>query len=143
MSSISRAIESAAQMELFGAEIAAKLKAGDLLVLRGELGAGKTTFTRGLASALGISGVTSPTFVISKIYPGHIPLVHVDAYRLIGNELALFDDLDLESRIPQSITVIEWGGDFVKRLVDSFISIDIEFGATADERIVRIEGLEA
>jgi tRNA threonylcarbamoyladenosine biosynthesis protein TsaE len=143
MSSISRAIESASQMELFGAEIGAKLKAGDLLVLRGELGSGKTTFTRGLASALGITGVTSPTFVISKIYAGQIPLVHVDAYRLIGDELALFDDLDLESRIPQSITVIEWGGEFVERLADSFISIDFEFGASSDERIVTIEGLAA
>ena len=143
MSSTVRAINSAAQMEKLGAEIGSTLKAGDLIVLRGELGAGKTTFTRGLGLALGIEGVTSPTFVISKIYPGRIPLVHVDAYRLIGNELALFDDLDLESRIPQSITVIEWGGDFVKRLVDSYISIDIEFGVTKDERTVRIDGLEA
>jgi tRNA threonylcarbamoyl adenosine modification protein YjeE len=141
MSSIVRSINSAEQMETLGHEIGLKLKAGDLLVLRGELGAGKTTFTRGLAQALGIEGVTSPTFVISKIYPGRIPLVHVDAYRLIGNELALFDDLDLESRIPQSITVIEWGGDFVKRLVDSFVSIDIEFGSADNERVVRIEGL--
>lgn len=142
MPSIVRSIESAAQMEDLGKEIGAKLKAGDLIVLRGELGAGKTTFTRGLGIALGIEGVTSPTFVISKIYPGRIPLVHVDAYRLIGNELALFDDLDLESRIPQSITVIEWGGDFVKRLVDSYISVDIEFGIGESERMVRIEGLE-
>ena len=143
MSSTVRTINAAAQMEKLGAEIGSNLKAGDLIVLRGELGAGKTTFTRGLGLALGIEGVTSPTFVISKIYPGRIPLVHVDAYRLIGNELALFDDLDLESRIPQSITVIEWGGDFVKRLVDSYISIDIEFGVTEDERTVRIDGLEA
>ncbi len=69
----------------------------------------KQRLTRGIGAALGIDEVTSPTFVITKIYPGSIPLVHVDAYRLIGQELAIFDDLDLEIRIPQSITVIEVG----------------------------------
>ena len=141
MSSTVRTINSAAQMEELGSEIGSTLKAGDLIVLRGELGAGKTTFTRGLGRALGIEGVTSPTFVISKIYPGVIPLVHVDAYRLMGNELALFDDLDLESRIPKSVTVIEWGGDFVGRLVDSYLAIDIEFGSGVDERVVKIESV--
>ena len=142
MPSSIREIHSAAQMEEFGAEIGAQLSAGDLIVLRGELGAGKTTFTRGLGRALGIEGVTSPTFVISKIYPATIPLLHVDAYRLLDSELALFDDLDLESRIPQSITVIEWGGEFVKRLVDSYITINIEFGTGSDERIVKVDGIE-
>jgi len=71
-----------------------------------------------------------------------IPLVHVDAYRLIGNELALFDDLDLESRIPQSITIIEWGSGFVERLDQAFIEIDIEFGAEISDRKVHIKGLE-
>ena len=141
MSSTARTINSAAQMEELGSEIGSTLKVGDLIVLRGELGAGKTTFTRGLGRALGIEGVTSPTFVISKIYPGVIPLVHVDAYRLMGNELALFDDLDLESRIPNSVTVIEWGGDFVGRLVDSYLAIDIEFGSGVDERVVKIESV--
>jgi tRNA threonylcarbamoyl adenosine modification protein YjeE len=129
-------------MEEFGVEFGKKLKAGDLVVLRGELGAGKTTFTRGVGRALGIEGVTSPTFVISRIYPGAIPLLHVDAYRLLDSEFALFDDLDLETRIPQSITIIEWGGDFVKRLVDSYITIEIEFGRGEFERIVKISGLE-
>ena len=141
MSSTARTINSAAQMEELGSEIGSTLKVGDLIVLRGELGAGKTTFTRGLGRALGIEGVTSPTFVISKIYPGVIPLVHVDAYRLVGNEFALFDDLDLESRIPKSVTVIEWGGDFVGRLVDSYLAIDIEFGSGVDERVVKIESV--
>lgn len=142
MSSTVRTITSASQMEEFGVEFGKKLKAGDLVVLRGELGAGKTTFTRGVGRALGIEGVTSPTFVISRIYPGAIPLLHVDAYRLLDSEFALFDDLDLETRIPQSITIIEWGGDFVKRLVDSYITIEIEFGRGEFERIVKISGLE-
>ena len=135
-------IASAAAMRSLGEEVGGKLRAGDVLLLRGELGAGKTTFTQGVGHALGVYEMTSPTFVIAKIYPGAIPLVHVDAYRLIGQELAIFDDLDLESRIPQSITIIEWGSGFVERLIDSYIEISIEFGATADDRIVEISGLD-
>jgi len=129
-------------MEDLGSGIGSKLNAGDVLLLNGGLGTGKTALTRGIGRALGINDVTSPTFVISKIYPAVIPLVHVDAYRLIGNEFALFDDLDLESRIPISITVIEWGGGFVERLTDSFVEIHIEFGTSSDERIVTVKGLE-
>ena len=135
-------IASAAAMRSLGEEVGGKLRAGDVLLLRGELGAGKTTFTQGVGHALGVDEMTSPTFVIAKIYLGAIPLVHVDAYRLIGQELAIFDDLDLESRIPQSITIIEWGSGFVERLIDSYIEISIEFGATADDRIVEISGLD-
>lgn len=129
-------------MKDLGEKVGKKLVAGDVVVLRGELGAGKTTFTQGVGRSMGISKLTSPTFVISKIYPGVIPLVHVDAYRLIGHELAVFDDLDLETRIPQSITVIEWGSGFVERLVDSFIEIDIVFGSNSEERTVDIVGLD-
>lgn len=129
-------------MQALGELVGSKVKPGDVILLNGELGAGKTTFTRGLGRALGIEGVTSPTFVISKIYPGKIPLVHVDAYRLLGNEYALFDDLDLESHIPQSVTVIEWGADFIDRLVDSYITVGIEFGAEPDTRVVTFEGIE-
>ena len=135
-------IDSPESMEALGTRIGEKLRAGDVLLLHGGLGAGKTALTRGIGRALGVNDVTSPTFVISKIYPAVIPLVHVDAYRLIGNELALFDDLDLESRIPISITVIEWGGGFVERLTDSFVEIQIEFGTSSDERIVTVKGLE-
>jgi len=135
-------IDSVEAMEDLGARIGAKLKAGDVVLLRGELGAGKTALTRGIGKALGISDVSSPTFVISRIYPGAIPLVHVDAYRLIGSEFAAFDDLDLDSRIPRSITVIEWGDGFVERIVDDFITIDIQFGNSSEERIVTIEGLD-
>jgi len=129
-------------MVALGAKIGSKLKAGDVLLLRGELGAGKTALTRGIGTALGIDGITSPTFVITKIYPGTIPLVHVDAYRLIGQEFAAFDDLDLETRIPLSITVIEWGSGFIERLVDSFIEIDIDFTESPNQRSVEIKGFD-
>ena len=135
-------IDSPEAMESLGVRIGSQLKAGDVILLNGELGAGKTTLVRGIGLALGIAPITSPTFVISKIYTGDIPLVHVDAYRLIGNELALFDDLDLESRIPQSITIIEWGTGFVERLDQEFIEIDIKFGLSENERSVQIKGLE-
>ncbi len=129
-------------MEELGYSIGAKLKRGDVLLLKGELGTGKTALTRGIGRALGIDDVTSPTFVISKIHQGRIPLIHVDAYRLIGQEFGVFDDLDLDTRIPQSITVIEWGGGFVERLNAPFIEIDIDFGQALNERIVMIKGLE-
>lgn len=135
-------IDSPESMVALGARIGSKLKAGDVLLLRGELGAGKTALARGIGVALGIDGITSPTFVITKIYPGPIPLVHVDAYRLIGQELAAFDDLDLETRIPLSITVIEWGSGFIERLVDSFIEIDIDFTELPNQRSVEIKGLD-
>ena len=135
-------IDSPESMVALGAKIGSKLKAGDVLLLRGELGAGKTALTRGIGTALGIDGITSPTFVITKIYPGTIPLVHVDAYRLIGQEFAAFDDLDLETRIPLSITVIEWGSGFIERLVDSFIEIDIDFTESPNQRSVEIKGFD-
>ena len=135
-------IDSPESMVALGARIGSKLKAGDVLLLRGELGAGKTALARGIGVSLGIDGITSPTFVITKIYPGPIPLVHVDAYRLIGQELAAFDDLDLETRIPLSITVIEWGSGFIERLVDSFIEVDIDFTESPNQRSVEIKGLD-
>ena len=128
-------------MQNLGEEIGQKLRAGDVVLLSGELGAGKTTFTQGVGRSLGIEHLTSPTFVISKIYASVIPLVHVDVYRLLGDEIAIFDDLDLESRIPQSITIIEWGSGFVERLTESFIEINIDFGVNPDERIVTVTGL--
>ena len=128
-------------MQNLGEEIGQKLRAGDVVLLSGELGAGKTTFTQGVGRSLGIEQMTSPTFVISKIYASVIPLVHVDVYRLLGDEIAIFDDLDLESRIPQSITIIEWGSGFVERLTESFIEINIDFGVNPDERIVTVKGL--
>jgi len=142
MSGATRIISSVIAMEDLGFLLGSKLSAGVVVLLSGELGSGKTALTRGIGRSLGIKDVTSPTFVISKIYPGRIPLVHVDAYRLIRQELAVFDDLDLELRIPQSVTVIEWGSGFVERLSDTFIEIDIEFGNSPDERVVTIKGIE-
>jgi tRNA threonylcarbamoyladenosine biosynthesis protein TsaE len=142
MSEQSYFVDSASAMQSLGERIGLKLQAGDLILLRGELGAGKTTFTQGVGRALGIAEITSPTFVITKIYPAPVPLVHVDAYRLIGNELATFDDLDLESWIPTSITLVEWGGNFVERLGESYIEVAIEFGAESDQRTVLVKGLD-
>ena len=133
-------INSAAEMQALGRRIGERLKAGDVLVLNGELGSGKTTFTRGIGEALGSTDVSSPTFVISKIYTGNIPLLHVDVYRLLGNELALFDDLDLESLIPRSVTVIEWGATLVDRLAREYVTVDISIGNTEHERTVKITG---
>ena len=123
-------------MHALGFTLGGKLSRGDILLLNGTLGAGKTSLVQGIAQALGITGVTSPTFVISRTYPASIPLIHVDAYRLVGEPWALFDDLDLESQSPESITVIEWGDGFVERIADEYLEIKIEFGEADDQRIV-------
>jgi tRNA threonylcarbamoyladenosine biosynthesis protein TsaE len=98
-------------MRQLGERVAQVLRAGDLVLVGGELGAGKTTFTQGVGAGLGVRGpITSPTFVIARMHPslsGGPPLVHVDAYRLQGwDEL---EDLDLEATLDQAVTVVEWG----------------------------------
>jgi len=135
-------IHSVKEMEELGLRIGQTLQLGDVLLLQGELGAGKTALTRGIGLALGFTDITSPTFVIAKIYTGPKPLVHVDAYRLQGQPFGSFDDLDLESRIPQSITVIEWGEGFIERLDANYATVTITHGASENERIVEISGLE-
>ena len=125
-------------MNKLGAQIGKQLKPGDLVLLSGPLGAGKTALTQGIGQALGIQNVTSPTFVISRIHQGKIPLVHVDAYRLQGDSTAIFDDLDLESYLPTSVTVVEWGEGLSNRLADQYLEIQIEFGANDDQRLVSI-----
>ncbi|HEU0206841.1 MAG TPA: tRNA (adenosine(37)-N6)-threonylcarbamoyltransferase complex ATPase subunit type 1 TsaE [Pseudolysinimonas sp.] len=114
-----------AQMEALGARLAPLLRAGDLVLLNGELGAGKTTLARGLGAALGARGaVTSPTFVLAREHPtaSGVPLVHVDAYRLsTGREL---DDLDLDYE--HGIVVVEWGAGKLDGVSDSWLSIDIQ-----------------
>ncbi len=121
-------ISSAEEMHDLGAKIGAQLKSGDLILLNGDLGAGKTVLVQGIAQALGIVGVTSPTFVISKNYPGVLPLIHVDVYRLLDSgKAALFlDDLDLDSDRENSVTVIEWGGAESARLSDQRLEITID-----------------
>ncbi len=121
-------------MQALGRSLGARLARGDILLLNGTLGAGKTSFVQGIGEALGITGITSPTFVISRTHPGTIPLIHVDAYRLVGEPWALFDDLDLESQMRDSITVIEWGDGFVERLADEFLEIQLGFGEGENQR---------
>jgi tRNA threonylcarbamoyladenosine biosynthesis protein TsaE len=121
-------ISSATEMHELGARIGAQLKPSDVILLNGALGAGKTVLVQGIAHALGISGVTSPTFVISKIYDAPLPLIHVDVYRLLeSNKAALFlDDLDLDTDRENAVTVIEWGGAESARLSDERLEITID-----------------
>ena len=136
---VSRRISDAAQMAALGESIARHCRPGDLILLNGPLGAGKTIFVQGVGRALGISDVTSPTFVISRIHQGSMPLIHVDVYRLLeaGNAAAYLDDLDLDSVREDGLTVIEWGGAESARLSDDRLEIDID--RTDDERIVTIK----
>lgn len=129
-----REIATPEEMHEFGRSLGATLAAGDVIVLSGDLGAGKTTFTRGLGEGLGVRGpVTSPTFVLARTHPslvGGPDLVHVDAYRL-GSALEL-DDLDID--FAGSVVVVEWGRGLVEALAESYLAIDIErpHGAGAD-----------
>ena len=122
------AIATADEMFALGAKLGSQLKAGDLILLNGPLGAGKTLLTQGIGSALGITGITSPTFVILRVYQGALPLIHVDAYRLLidGQANLYLDDLDLDSAISDSVTVIEWGGAEAARLADQRLEINID-----------------
>jgi tRNA threonylcarbamoyladenosine biosynthesis protein TsaE len=116
------------EMKAMGAQLATQLLPGDVILLSGPLGAGKTALTQGIAEYLGIPSVTSPTFVISKVYEAPIPLIHVDVYRLLEtNKAALFlDDLDLDSDRENAVTVIEWGGAESARLSDQRLEITID-----------------
>ncbi|WP_227992019.1 MULTISPECIES: tRNA (adenosine(37)-N6)-threonylcarbamoyltransferase complex ATPase subunit type 1 TsaE [Microbacterium] len=121
-----REIATSEEMEQLGFRIGEQLEAGDLLILTGPLGAGKTTFTRGLAEGLGVRGpVQSPTFVIARTHPslvGRAPLVHVDAYRL--GSAAELEDLDLD--LERSVVVIEWGRGMAEDLADAWWDIELE-----------------
>jgi tRNA threonylcarbamoyladenosine biosynthesis protein TsaE len=133
-----RKVNSVDEMRELGQFIATKTRAGDLVVLSGPLGAGKTALTQGIGAGLGITGITSPTFVISRVHKGKIPLIHVDAYRLLGSAKTTFefDDLDLDTGRESAVTVIEWGGEVGARFGEDFLEILIEFGASDDERNV-------
>lgn len=115
-------------MHALGQRIGSQCRAGDLILLNGPLGAGKTVLVQGIGEALGIHDVTSPTFVISRIHKASLPLIHVDAYRLLegANAAIYLDDLDLDSPRESAVTVIEWGGEESARLSDERLEIQID-----------------
>jgi tRNA threonylcarbamoyladenosine biosynthesis protein TsaE len=127
-----------------GRRLAGTLRPGDLVILDGPLGAGKTALTRGIGIGLGVRGeVTSPTFVISRVHPpdptrgGLMPLVHVDAYRLGG--ISEVDDLDLDESVAGSVTVVEWGAAKAEQLAEAHLLVRIE--RREDEtRVLRLTG---
>jgi tRNA threonylcarbamoyladenosine biosynthesis protein TsaE len=131
-------VNSVNEMHLLGTKIGSHLTAGDVIVLTGDLGAGKTVLTQGIASAFGIENVTSPTFVISRVYKGNPNFIHVDAYRLLDFGIESFTDLDFESYLPSSVFVIEWGAAFVTILTDQYLDIKISNSSTETARKVEI-----
>jgi tRNA threonylcarbamoyladenosine biosynthesis protein TsaE len=134
-------VPTAEAMRDLGRHLAAELRAGDLLVLSGPLGAGKTTLVQGLGAGLGVRGpITSPTFVIARVHPsltGGPALVHADAYRLGG--VAEIDDLDLDASTDSSVTVVEWGEGLAEGLSEDRLEIAIELHG--DARTVRLTGI--
>ena len=134
-------IASAEEMFGLGQRLGAQLRAGDLILLNGPLGAGKTVLVQGIGAALGFSDITSPTFVISRIHKGALSLIHVDAYRLLesGNAALYLDDLDLDTPRESAVTVIEWGGEESARLSDDRLEIEID--RTEDQRDVTISAV--
>jgi tRNA threonylcarbamoyladenosine biosynthesis protein TsaE len=119
-------IATADEMHQLGEKLSALLRAGDLVLVNGPLGAGKTVLAQGVGAGLGISGITSPTFVISRVHKAAVPFIHVDAYRLVDSENPnlYLDDLDLD--IAGSITFIEWGGAESARLSEDRLEITID-----------------
>jgi tRNA threonylcarbamoyladenosine biosynthesis protein TsaE len=113
-------------MHQLGVNLSAHLRAGDLVLVNGPLGAGKTVLAQGVGAGLGVTGITSPTFVISRVHKAAVPFIHVDAYRLVDSENPnlYLDDLDLD--IAGSITLIEWGGAESARLSEDRLEITID-----------------
>ena len=128
-------IATADEMHQLGEKLSTHLRAGDLVLVNGPLGAGKTVLAQGVGSGLGISGITSPTFVISRVHKAAVPFIHVDAYRLVDSENPnlYLDDLDLD--IAGSITLIEWGGAESARLSEDRLEITID----SSEEIRKVE----
>ena len=119
-------VATADEMHQLGEKLSAHLRAGDLVFVNGPLGAGKTVLAQGVGAGLGIAGITSPTFVISRVHKAAVPFIHVDAYRLVDSENPnlYLDDLDLD--IAGSITLIEWGGAESARLSEDRLEITID-----------------
>jgi len=130
-----------ADTERLGRELGARLRAGDLVVLSGPLGAGKTVLARGIGAGLGVPGpVTSPTFVIAREHPAGprgVPLVHVDAYRLDG--LDELDDLDLDTDLVDAAVVVEWGEGLAERLAQEHLLVRLD-RRDDDVRVATLDG---
>jgi tRNA threonylcarbamoyladenosine biosynthesis protein TsaE len=135
---VSPDLPTAQDTRAWGARLGSLLRAGDLVVLTGGLGAGKTTLTQGLAEGVGVRGpITSPTFVIARVHPslvGGPALVHVDAYRLGG--FAELDDLDLDTSLESSVTVVEWGHGLAEDLADDRLEVTLSGEGT---RLARVQ----
>ena len=114
--------------DALGRALGSRLRAGDLVILSGSLGAGKTALTKGIGAGMGVAGtITSPTFVIARVHPaaaGGVPLVHVDAYRLAG--AVELDDLDLDTDLTASAVVIEWGEGVAEQLSDARLVVALQ-----------------
>lgn len=132
----------------FGRDLARLLRAGDLVVLTGPLGAGKTALAQGIGAGLGVAGdVTSPTFVIARVHRpdpargGRVPMVHADAYRLgaVADPRAEVDDLDLDASLEESVTLVEWGEGMVEQLSDAYLEVRID-RLDDDSRVVELVG---
>jgi len=123
-----------------GRALGALLRAGDLVVLTGDLGAGKTTLTQGLADGLQVRGpITSPTFVIARVHPSLVEgpdLVHVDAYRIGG--LDELDDLDLDTALSESVTVVEWGHGLAEGLTEDRLEIVLVADEATEARTLSV-----
>jgi len=138
-----RRIATDTAMRELGRELATRLRAGDLVILTGPLGAGKTTLVQGVGEGLGVRGpVTSPTFVIARVHPvlaGSGPaLVHADAYRL--GSFSEVDDLDLDADMARAVTVVEWGEGLAEGLAEDRLEISIEPDSGTEVRTVRLAG---
>lgn len=135
MSEVVLHLPEAEDTRALGRQLGGLLRAGDLLVLTGDLGAGKTTLTQGLAEGLGVRGpITSPTFVIARVHPSlqdGPALVHVDAYRL--GDGAELDDLDLDESLRESVTVVEWGAGLAEQLTEERLELTLVRSSSAAE----------
>lgn len=146
-----RTLPDVADTEAFGAALATTLRAGDVVILDGPLGAGKTALTRGIAAGLGVRGrVSSPTFIIARLHrpatAGCPGLVHVDAYRLTDSAIPLdeeLDALDLDTDLADSVVVVEWGEGVAERLVSRYLMIRLRRAPESEVREVTWEWVDS